>query len=409
MCRAILPFFAHAPVALPAASMRRQECQKKTGPTMSPHPDTLASSQDDAGDSHAAAAGSRGFDGASQLLRSGARRLHVLAGSLVLAVVLLAITATGYAVTVRDAQPQPVPWVAARPVIASDFPDPDILVGDGVFYAYATNASGKHVQVARSSDLKHWTMLQDALPTLPKWADATGDWVWAPEVIQIGSRYVMYYTARDAASGRQCVGAATSDSPEGPFRDGRAAPFVCQVSLGGTIDASPFRDGDSLYLYFKSDGNCCRLAARLWGQRLAPDGLSLIGEPVALLTNDKPWEGNVIEAPNMLKHGASYYLFYSANDYASARYATGYARCSTPLGPCVKAADSPLLASARVSAGAFAGPGGEAFFQAEGVTFVAFHEWGVTPGGTLNGSRYLFIGRVGWHGSAPVIYASPQT
>lgn len=319
------------------------------------------------------------------------------------------VTLTGYGSVVHEAQPRPQPWTAARPVIASDFPDPDVLTEDGVFYAYATNAYGKHVQVARSSDLRHWTMLQDALPTLPAWAAAAGDWVWAPEVIQTGAQYVMYYTARDVASGRQCVGAATSDSPAGPFRDTRAAPFVCQVSLGGTIDASPFRDGDALYLYFKSDGNCCHLAAQLWGQRLAPDGLSLIGEPVSLLTNDKPWEGSVIEAPNMLTHGGSYYLFYSANDYATARYATGYAHCSTPLGPCVEAADNPLLASTHVSAGSFVGPGGAAFFQAGGVTFVAFHEWGVSARGVLDGSRYLFIGRVGWHGSSPVISALPQT
>ena len=46
--------------------------------------------------------------------------------------------------------------------------------------------------------------------------------------------------------------------------------FVCQSAEGGTIDASPFRDGDKLYLYFKNDGNCCNKTTYLYGQELAP-------------------------------------------------------------------------------------------------------------------------------------------
>lgn len=41
----------------------------------------------------------------------------------------------------------------------------------------------------------------------------------------------------------------------------------------------------------------------------------------------------------MMKHGNGpqpYYLFYSANWYASYQYAVGYATCTTPVGPCVK-------------------------------------------------------------------------
>lgn len=351
--------------------------------------------------SYVATAGVRGEDGVALVARARKRHPRVLAVAFVMAALLLLVTLTGYDMTLNDGQRTP-PWASARPAIASDFPDPGMLVVGDVYYAYATNAYGKHIQVASSRDLSHWTMLPDALPALPVWA-ADGNWVWAPEVIQIGAEFVMYYTAHDAASGRQCIGVATSMRPEGPFRDTRTAPFVCQASLGGTIDASPFRDGGALYLYFKSDGNCCNLTTHLWGQRLTPDGLGLIGEPVSLVTNDQPWEGAVVEAPNMLKHDGGYYLFYSGNDYAGAGYAVGYARCQSPLGSCVKATSNPLLASPRDGSGSLVGPGGEDLFQGGDITFIAYHAWHVTDGGTLSGSRYMLIGRLSWRGSAPIV------
>ncbi|HZC07419.1 MAG TPA: glycoside hydrolase family 43 protein [Ktedonobacterales bacterium] len=293
-------------------------------------------------------------------------------------------------------------WARAQPAIRSDFADPAVLVVGNTYYAYATNAYGKHIQVARSLDLREWTLLPDALPVLPAWADSRGDWVWAPAVLQVGQRFLMYYTARDAASAHQCIGVATSASPIGPFTDHNVQPLICQLSLGGSIDPAPFRDGSALYLYFKSDGNCCRQLTHLWGQRLTPDGLALVDSPVSLLTNDQPWEGNVVEAPNMLAHDGQYDLFYSANDYATDRYAVGYARCQTPLGPCVKTTDKPLLASAPMSPEQLSGPGGGAFFEAAGATWIAFHAWNLESSGSV---RSLMIERLGWRGDTPVVPA----
>ena len=38
----------------------------------------------------------------------------------------------------------------------------------------------------------------------------------------------------------------------------------------------------------------------------------------------------------MMANNGTYYLFYSANNYESYSYASGYAACSSPLGPCTK-------------------------------------------------------------------------
>src|SRR3954447_11407990 len=56
-----------------------------------------------------------------------------------------------------------------QPVIDANFADPDILVVDGVYHAYATNSGGDNIQHATSTDGEHWTMQPDALPTLGAW------------------------------------------------------------------------------------------------------------------------------------------------------------------------------------------------------------------------------------------------
>lgn len=289
-----------------------------------------------------------------------------------------------------------------NPVIASDFPDPFVFHAGDRYYAYATNAYGRHVQVASSRDLVHWDLLGDALPALPSWASSGGSYVWAPEVIQIGATYVLYYTARDAQSHRQCVGVATSKNPAGKFKDLSTHPLVCQIDQGGTIDPSPFRDGQALYLYFKNDGNCCGQLTYLYAQQLAPDGLSVIGKPVPLIHNEQTWEGHVVEAPEMFKHKQNYYLFFSANNYATPDYAIGYALCRTPIGPCTQAATNPLLAS-HLQRPQVIGPGGESLFQVGQQTWIAYHEWQVAEDGSLSNNRVMCLDRLNWQGDVPHI------
>ena len=88
------------------------------------------------------------------------------------------------------------------------------------------------------------------MPGLATWAKFGGSLVWAPDVMQIGSKFVMYYTARDKTSNKQCVGVATADAPEGKYKDSNTKPLVCQVEEGGTIDPDVFKDNGKLYLYF---------------------------------------------------------------------------------------------------------------------------------------------------------------
>ncbi len=291
-----------------------------------------------------------------------------------------------------------------NPVIKSDFPDPFVLSDTNTYYAYATNGSGENIQEARSTDLVHWTTLTDAMPALPSWAKLGGNNVWAPEVMKIGAKYVMYYVARDKASNKQCVGVATADKPDAKFHDANTKPLVCQSDMGGTIDPDAFRDANKLYLYFKNDGNCCNLATYLWAQELAPDGLSVTGQPTQLIQNDHAWEGNVVEAPTMWKQDGKYYLFFSANNYGGEEYAVGYATCQSPKGPCTQAPENPILASKMDKPPLVIGPGHQAIVQDHaGNSWIVYHSWQVTSAGTQGSARNMWIDRLEWKDGKPVV------
>jgi beta-xylosidase len=289
-----------------------------------------------------------------------------------------------------------------NPVLSYDFPDPHVIRAGPTFYAYATNGSGKNIQVATSPDLVNWELQNDALPALPSWAQLGGSYVWAPGVIQIGQTYVMYYVARSQQYDKQCIGVATSKTPGGPFTDSNSAPFVCQPDQGGSIDPMPLADNGKLYLYWKNDGNCCGMTTYLYGQEMSADGLKLTGSPQQLIHNTELWEGNLVEAPFMFKHNGRYYLFFSANNYATEAYAVGYATCDTALGPCRQAPENPILKS-RMTPPLVIGPGGESLLQVGDQTWMFYHAWNIV-GGTRGDSRYMWLDRVDWPADKPVVH-----
>lgn len=268
----------------------------------------------------------------------------------------------------------PADPVDVNPVIPDDFPDPDVLEVDGTYYAYATNGNRQNVRVARSTDLLEWEQLDDALPDLPSWV-IPGK-TWAPEVtvLEDGS-YVLYFTATNFDPYAQCVGVATADSPEGPFEVVGEEMLVCPEEEGGAIDASTFRDDDGThYLLWKNDGNCCGLDTWLYLAPLAPDGLTLAGEPVRLLKQDQEWEGHLVEAPTLVGRDGTYVLLYSANDYGGEHYAIGYATADSVTGPYTKA-DGPLLTT-DATGGRFVGPGGQdVVVGPDGADRLVFHSW----------------------------------
>lgn len=287
-----------------------------------------------------------------------------------------------------------------NPVYAHDFPDPMVIKAGKTYYAYATNTNNEDIPTLHSKDLVHWTAGPDAFPVPPRWAVAN---IWAPDVYhRPDGKYVLYYAASDSQATHECIGHAVSSSPSGPFIDRSAHAFICQSSRGGDIDPAHFVDTNGThYLLWKNDGNCCGDVTYLWSQKMAPDGMTLIGKPAQLLTVTQNWEGNLIEAPFMWKHGSTYDLFFSANDYASFNYAVGYAACKTPLGPCTAGKTNPILGSKCKAAG----PGGETIVtDAAGQTWMLYHAWSAQAVGDPTVGRELWLDRLDWKNGVPVVH-----
>ncbi|OJJ46176.1 hypothetical protein ASPZODRAFT_67443 [Penicilliopsis zonata CBS 506.65] len=237
------------------------------------------------------------------------------------------------------------PWLA----LDTDFPDPSFIKGeDGTWYAFGTNSNGKRVQVATSPDFVSWTLLdKEALPTFAEWE--TDVYHWAPDVIQRDDgRYVLYYSG-DSKQSRLCIGSAVSAGidPSGPYVP-NPQPLSCRKDQGGSIDPSGFLDTDgSRYVVFKVDGNsighggdCNNGVAPLQPtpimlQKVAADGFTPVGEAVQILDRDDS-DGPLVEAPNLILHDGTYFLFYSTHCFTDREYDIRYATASSVTGPYTK-------------------------------------------------------------------------
>jgi hypothetical protein len=280
--------------------------------------------------------------------------------------------------------------------LGADFPDPSVVWGGDRWYAFATNAGGRNVQVSSSPDLAHWSDPGDAAPSLPAWA-MTG-FTWAPTAAPVNGRWVLYVSVASIFTGH-CIAALVAPAAGGPYAAGDTPPLVCGETGGdGAIDPFVSIDGGVAYLYWKAEG---AHAQQIFGAALTPDGLALAGAPQPLLTASAGWQDGGIENPSMLRDGdGSRWLVYSGAFWATARYAMGYAHCDGPLGPCRNVSGAPWIATTND----VVGPGGGSFFVGpEGTVHLVFHAWSGGPGYGSGGRRQLHIETLAVGGDGPAI------
>ena len=278
------------------------------------------------------------------------------------------------------------------PSYRGDFPDPSVLLSGGTYWAYSTGSGGRNLQVMSSPDLHSWSAPADPLPILPHWASGAG--TWAPSVTPMGARFVMYYTVRDPSLGMECLSVASSLAPGGPFVDHSTGPLVCQVADGGSIDPSTYLDTASghRYLMWKSEDNCVGKNTHIWGQALALGGLGFLSgtAPVLLLTQSAAWQSPRMEGPSVMRSGSTYYLFYGANGFNTARSGIGYATSRSLLGPYLNQSRSGAWLP---STGRAEGPQGPmVFVDRTGRTRMALAAWNGAVGYQNRGVRALWIG-----------------
>jgi beta-xylosidase len=263
-----------------------------------------------------------------------------------------------------------------------DWGDPAIVASGSTFYLYSTQPlPWVNVPVETGGSGGEWGPVEDALPQLPSWAQS-GE-TWSPEVHRFGDRWVMYFAAqlRGTDPAVHCIGDAVSGAPSGPFLPA-AVPFVCQRTLGGSIDPRVSVSPSGIpYLVWKSDNNSNPAKYGMpiiWSQRLSSDGLDLLTSPTAIFTPDRTWQDSLVEAPDLVTVNGRTWLFYSAGaGYWTTDYAIGVARCAGPLGPCADTGNTPLVASSARDAG----PGEESVFSRGGHYWLAYN-----PSCSTNGS-----------------------
>lgn len=280
-----------------------------------------------------------------------------------------------------------------------DNSDPAVLVAGGATYLYGSS-NNKKVPVRRvttfagsreDSRIDWGRNARDAMPTKPAWVNGSrhgGTWqIWAPSVIKIGSRYVMYFSsnrsgARDLQND-QCIGMATSSSPYGPFAPG-SSPIYCglkRVDAGanswghGALDPEVFRSPTGrLFLLVslsRTRGNIGVIPLLSTGAN--PGGIN--ATPKVLVHQSQSFRtSSFLENPTMHYDAATktYLVFYSSGDWRRSSYATGFARCATPQGPCAVDARGTFLQSGSGRTGV----GGMTVFTDSGGTLrVAYASW----------------------------------
>jgi GH43 family beta-xylosidase len=289
----------------------------------------------------------------------------------------------------------------ANPVMAFDCPDPGVIgVPKGGQASYDVVCTGGSFPIRSSRNLVSWTDTKAAvLPGgKPPWA-ANGNRNWAPEIHAVDQGFVAYFTTVNGANVLS-IGAAHATDVLGPYTPGDG-PLV-QDPLG-VIDATFFEDGDgSRYLFYKIDGNSKGKPTPIYARQLAKDGLSFAAGSSAtkVLVNDPAtWEGGVVEAPWVVRHEGSYYLFYSGNSYDH-HYRTGVARATSLLGPYVKHG-APILGNNE----RWVGPGHGSVVAVGALDYLVYHAWSNAGDGTQLGSagRQVLVDRIDWQGGWPVI------
>lgn len=242
----------------------------------------------------------------------------------------------------RSESPTAKTTVTSTAIKPGDHPDPSVIRVNGTYWAVATTSAWAPAFTLMSSeDLTTWQVRSAVFQKVPAWSDGN---YWAPEIVQMDGIYFVYYTAKNKKSKRLCVAVAKAHRPEGPYKD--HGPLVCEKV--GSIDAATVIDETGQkFLLWKEDGNSQKKPTPIHLQRLSKDGTKLIGTKTATITNDVPWEKNLVEAPFVLKRNDFWYMFYAGSDCCGreCKYAVGVARAKTLLGPWEKNPANPIVAS----------------------------------------------------------------
>jgi len=174
--------------------------------------------------------------------------------------------------------------------------------------------TGRGVPSYRSTDLVHWERGPAVFGTAPEWIAGTVPQnrnmsYWAPDVIKVGNRYLLYYSVSSMGKMTSAIGLATTPTldPKDPAYHWTDEGIVVQTHEGqpgdayNAIDPALFQDHDgSLWMTFGSYWTGIKLIQLdpNTGKRITPDS-----RMVSLAYNES------IEASHLCRNDDYYYLF----------------------------------------------------------------------------------------------------
>jgi xylan 1,4-beta-xylosidase len=272
----------------------------------------------------------------------------------------------------------------ANPVVQGDYPDPAVIRDGPDYWGVVTSGGWRPpFTMLHSRDLVNWQVAGAVMRKPPSWASSA---FWAPEIVKVGGRYLVYYAARKRRGGH-CVAVATGQSPLGFFRD--RGPLTCPRL--GAIDPLPTWDQSGRpYLLWKIDGAPTHQPTPILAAPLSASGQRIAGSPRELIRNDARWEGGGVEGPSLARHAGKLYLFYSGGACCGppCNYQVGVARSSSLLGPWEKHHGPILSGNAR-----FRCPGHSTVVDGPGGgQYLLYHAYGA--GGPLG--RQVLLDRLSW-------------
>lgn len=285
-----------------------------------------------------------------------------------------------------------------NPITSFDWPDPTIWCNDGIFYTVATGVNA----IFSSTDMVHWNRMNPAplSPSAISRLRQYGSNFWAPDVVKVGSKWMMYLTCYNSAD--DCsIAALSSDLATGPFEWAGIITRSKDTGIQDTIDPEVVydREQSKLWLFFGSIGRVHRVLLRADGCSVAP-GAKYV--PVAGLsyamdkTRSKVFEGSYLH-----RHEGFWYLFVSCGNYGDASYRIKVGRSASLDGEFLDKEGNKMLDGygsevlSSKDGDRFYGPGhnGEIFTDLRGQDYIFYHCHDNHSGGK---SRFTFLQRIFW-------------
>ncbi len=300
-----------------------------------------------------------------------------------------------------------------NPVYAGTFADPFVLSHRGAYHAVGTGPAGdgRVFPTLRSEDFARWEAGPGAL--VPPAGLEGGDF-WAPEIAFRDGTFYLYYSVGGLNHVGHQLRVATSDRPEGPYRD-TGEPLLDPSTAPFAIDAHPFQDakGD-WHLYYARD--------LLDGER---PGTSLVVAPlddplriptdyhlVARAAHDwQLYERNrampqygetlfqwhTLEGPFVAPHEGRLFLFYSGGNFGNDSYGVDYLVADEVYGAYHDTSEGVGARVLRTVPGRVVGPGHNSVAKGpDGADFVVYHAWDLGMSG-----RHLCLDRLDWTPDGP--------